>query len=224
MQTSQGNAGAMERRETRTVIRSHPVWTALAVVAVLQGGGFALQRVFLTTAVRPLHHRLSELPLVLGPWTGRDLSLDPNAFPSVGAQEQSERLFTNSTGEAVFVHCAAWMSQDDWTPHIPELCYTGNGWELVQARALTLAGRADAPMVIQHYQEGSHRVAVGYWYQFEKSTYVDRDGGRKLLRSQWGRRDWPPLLKTLLQTDDTEGAEQRLLDLATRLYEWNCAL
>jgi len=40
-----------------------------------------------------------------------------------------------------------------------------------------------------------------------------------------GRKEWPPLVKTLLQTEDVGGdAESRLVELASRIYDFNCDL
>jgi Protein of unknown function (DUF3485) len=223
-QLSPAPAAAAPRNDSNKVGAARYVWIAVAIVAVIQGGGFALERAFFVSRVRPLHHSLAELPLALGPWAAKDQNLDSKTFPSVGAEEQSERLYKTAAGDAIFVHRAAWIVQDDWTPHIPELCYTSNGWELSQSRLAPLADGSGVLIAIQHYQQGTQRAAVAYWYQLDKAAYVDRDGGRKLRRGLWGRRDWPPLVKTLLQTDDTEGAEKRLIELATRVYESNCEL
>jgi hypothetical protein len=55
-------------------------------------------------------------------------------------------------------------------------------------------------------------------------AFVNLDGWRKTRRAQWGRREWPPLIKVQLQSDDSEHAESGILELAASLYEFNCKL
>jgi EpsI family protein len=196
------------------------IWLAVACVTLIQGGGWVVKALFLTSTARPPLHALSDLPQAIGSWSGADLQVDA-AFANVGAVDHNERRYTNSAGAVVFVHRAAWTSQDDWTPHTPELCYTNNGWELLQSETTTLPDAPAVHLVIQHYQQGVQRVAVAYWYQLEAGTYVDRNGARQLHRTLWGRREWPPLVKTLLQTNETSDSQKRLLDLARQIYEFN---
>jgi EpsI family protein len=199
---------------------SRAIWLAVACVALIQGGGWVVKALFLTSTARAPLHALSDLPHVIGPWSGTELQVDA-AFANVGAIDHNERRYSESAGAVVFVHRAAWTSQDDWTPHTPELCYTNNGWELLQSETTTLPDTPAVHLVIQHYQQGVQRVAVAYWYQLEAGTYVDRNGARQLHRTLWGRREWPPLVKTLLQTNETGDVQTRLLDLARRIYEFN---
>ena len=155
---------------------SRSVWLAVACVALIQGGGWVVKALFLTSTARPPLHALSDLPQTIGPWSGSDLQVD-SAFANVGAIDHNERRYANSAGAVVFVHRAAWTSQDDWTPHTPELCYTNNGWELLQSETTTLPDTPAVHLVIQHYQQ-VQRVAVAYWYQLQAGTYVDRNGAR----------------------------------------------
>ena len=132
---------------------SRSVWLAVACVALIQGGGWVVKALFLTSTARPPLHALSDLPQTIGPWSGSDLQVD-SAFANVGAIDHNERRYANSAGAVVFVHRAAWTSQDDWTPHTPELCYTNNGWELLQSETTTLPDAPAVHLVIQHYQQG----------------------------------------------------------------------
>jgi Protein of unknown function (DUF3485) len=202
---------------------SRSIWIAVACVALLQGAAWGVKALFFTSTARPPHHALAELPLAIGPWSGKELQVDP-AFANVGAYDHNERRYADSAGSVIYVHRAAWTSQDDWTPHTADLCYTSNGWELLQSEGRSLPDLPALAFTIQHYQKGSQRVAVAYWYQLEAGTYVDRNGARGLHRTLWGRRQWPPLVKTLLQTDEAEDADKRLVDLARRIYKFNCEL
>jgi hypothetical protein len=212
--------------DRKPVLLTRAIWSAVAVVAVLQGGSIAIERSFFPSAVRLPHHKLSELPLTLGHWTGTEVALDPKTFAVVGAHDQSARVYKNSAdgGDAIFAHCAAFLLQDDWSPHLPEVCYTTNGWELLHSRIVALPGSSSARVAIQTYQQSGQRVMVAYWYQTDQGTYCEREGGRKLRREQWGRSERPPILKTILQTGESDRAEGELLELAAKFYEFNCGL
>jgi hypothetical protein len=196
------------------------VWITLAIVAVTQLPIVAWQRSFVASMVRPQRHVLSELPLAFEHWTGKVTELDPRIFVVIGAEEQINRLYMNPDGAAIAVHCATWTSPNPGTPHGPDDCYSRAGWKLLQSRTMTLPGRPDAPIAEREYERSGERVVVIFWYQMDDRTYVDRVGERTVRRAHWGQREWPPLTKVLLQTDLTDFAEPRLLEIAPRIYEF----
>jgi hypothetical protein len=107
-------------------------------------------------------------------------------------------------------------------PHPPELCYSSNGWALLESRAVTLPDRPRVRISVQRYGRAEQRVVVVYWYQMDDRTYLDRNGERIARKAMWGKRQWPPLTKTLLQTSESEKAESLLLDIAAHIYDFNC--
>jgi hypothetical protein len=225
LQSLRGLPASAPPVEGKPVFLVRTIWTAVAVVVLLQGAGIAIERSFFPSAVRPPHHKLSDLPISLGRWTGTEMALDPTTFAAVEANDQCARVYKISGGgDAVFAHSAAWISQDDWTPHLPEICYAANGWELLQSRTVALPGASNTRIALQTYQQPGKRVVVAYWYQMDHGTYADREDGRKLRREQWGLGERPPTLKTILQTGETDRAESELLELAAKIYEFNCGL
>jgi len=197
------------------------VWIALAAVALVQGTVIAIERSFVPSRVRPLHHPLSDLPLALGSWSGSEVELDARAWDAVGSDQQVNRMYTKPGGSPVSVHCASWMTLDEWTPHPPDLCYTTNGWELLNTQIVALPNNPEARIALQTYTNAGRRVVAAYWYEMDDRTFIDREGARATRRMQWGRREWSPLVKTLLQTEQTPDADSRLLDIAGRIYEFN---
>ena len=168
------------------------VWLALTVLVLVQGAVIAVERSLLQSTVRPLRHAMSDLPLTIGTWSGKDAELDTRTFAAVGADQQINRIWTNPTGDAIVLHCAAWVSADDWTPHVPELCYTGNGWALVQSHLAILPEQPNVSIMVQTYEKSGQRVMSAYWYQLNDRAYVDRNSARRRERHSWaaanGRR------------------------------------
>jgi hypothetical protein len=210
-----------ERPELNTAGVTRFVWIALAVVALVQAAVIAVERSLIPSTVRPLRHAVSEFPLVIEHWTGKEAELDPRIFAKIEADGLINRIYTNPAGETITVHCASWVSTHPGVPHPPELCYTSNGWKLLQARTATLPGRPDVRIAVQKYELSGQRVLVIHWYQMDDRTFVDFDGARTVRRAYWGRRELPPLIKTLLQADDTDHAESDLFGIAAHIYEFN---
>jgi EpsI family protein len=196
------------------------VWITLAMVAVTQLPGFALHTSFVASKVRPPRHQLSELPLVIGPWTGTATELDPRIFAVVGADEQINRLYKNPAGATVTMHCATWTSLNPGMPHGPDLCYGSAGWKLAQSHTRVLPDRPDVTVGVQKFERAGQQVVVVYWYQMDDRAFVDRSGWRRMRRAQWGHLEWPPLSKILLQSTDAEDAEARLQEIATHVYDF----
>jgi hypothetical protein len=204
---------------------SRHVWRALVVVAILEGGVAIYQWSILPSTMRPLRHALGELPLTLGRSTGKDVPVESIVLDAVGAEQQVDRLYTSINGGTVSVHCAAFRPTGDWTPHDPPVCYRTNGWNVLSSSTRSLPDRPHVQIALQTCERPGERVTVAYWYQMEDRTYDDRDGARGVRRSQWGQKDWPPLIKSLLQTNDVGGdADARLIELASQIYDFNCKL
>jgi hypothetical protein len=198
------------------------VWMTLGLVVLSQGGVLALESLFVPSEVRSPRHPLSELALRIGRWTGHEAAVDQKIFAGLGADDVINRSYENSAGGVVTVHCATWILATVSTPHPPDLCYSSNGWELLESHTVVLPDRPGARIAIQKYGWSGQRVVVAYWYQLDDRTYLDRDGERLAWRSLWGKKWWPPLTKTLLQTNESEQAEARLLEIALPIYDFHC--
>jgi Protein of unknown function (DUF3485) len=200
------------------------VWIALAalLVAVSNGGLLALQR-SITPAPRPLRQSLEGQPFKLGRWKGTAVPSTRESDAAVGAEQMINRQY-ELDGELVYVHCAAWSSLEEWTPHHPDGCYRDAGWEVVRAWTESLPAHSEIPIALRTFERAGNRVTVAFWYQIGKQVYFDRNGGRVVHRALWGAREHPPLVKTLLQTSSYDVDAKKLLELAQLHYERNCGL
>src|SRR5579864_5258372 len=82
----------------RALFRAKYIWAAIAVVALLQVGVAAMRRTFVAAEVRPLRHQLTELPMTLGQWKGKDVTLEKRIVDAVGADQLVDRMYTHSDG------------------------------------------------------------------------------------------------------------------------------
>jgi hypothetical protein len=208
----------------RTLATPKFIWMAIAILVLLQAGVVALRWSFVSSTVRPLRHELAELPRTLGKWTGKDVSLDRRIVEAVGADQLVDRLYADADGTKFTVSSAVWLSPSEWVPHRPHLCYAANGWKPVRSQIVALPNRPKASIAVDTYEQSGERIVVGYWYQLEEFTYIDRVGARGARTALWGKRQWSPLIKTLIQTSESDAAESKLVEIASHIYEFNCGL
>src|SRR5579863_8609312 len=143
------------------------VWTAVAVVAVLQLGVAGMRHSFVSSEVRPLHRQLAELPMTLGDWTGKDVTLEKRIVDAVGADQLVDRAYTYRDGTKLTASCAVWLSPTEWVPHRPPLCYAANGWKSIQSQSLALPNHPEVKIAVDTFEQSGARIVVAYWYQLE---------------------------------------------------------
>jgi EpsI family protein len=187
-------------------------------------GGRLVSLGYTQGTVIPPRQPLRELPLALGTWRGADVEADEKVLHAVGADQIVTRSFTSSTGGQIALHAALWLDPDQWTPHLPKICYLGAGWKIVEEKTVLLEreGEPDVPVRLMTLEQQGQRIQTLHWYQRGENVYTDRNGARAARRRLWGESQWPPLIKVLLQTSayDKKQSESRLRELAAFLLDW----
>jgi len=198
---------------------------AVFLVATIHAGVMLIGREYVPGEVVVPERKLSALPMQLGSWQGQQTDLDPRVFRSIGAHSVINREYTNTTGSKVVLHAVLADEYTDGVPHYPQVCYGGNGWEIVDQKDLEVEPAAGLPAGARLLtaDRDEERILVLYWYQFGKNSFVDRDSYRFARREFWGKKKWPPVVKVLLQVSalpDKEQAEARLREFAALVREW----
>ncbi len=175
------------------------------------------------TEIRMPSPSLQELPEILGPWRGREVALDPRVTAAVRAMEVVDRSYEKEGGGRVMLEVAAFDSNELDPPHMPQVCYTKAGWVIKNQKDLQFKheGTACAARLLSLEQEGQH-VHVLYWYQLDAAQVLD---AREMRAERWklfGRREWPPLIKVMIQTSLAEpaDAEEQMLAFASAVFAW----
>ena len=170
---------------------------------------------------------VNDLPITLGKWEGVDSDANKEVFEYFDADSFVNRIYRNSRGEAVALHIALFTDRDKWAPHHPPMCYTRSGWEVEESAQNVFVESEDSieARLMMCHRLGD-RVATLYWYQMGDLIYFDRDTARDARRELFGAKEWPPIVKVLLQTqmDDPELAKQRLADIASKVRDWTVKL
>ncbi|MFH1678450.1 MAG: exosortase C-terminal domain/associated protein EpsI [Candidatus Omnitrophota bacterium] len=73
---------------------------------------------------------LSNIPLEIGEWKGKDLSLSERTYEILGTRDVLTREYTNPRGESVGLSIVR-SGSDRSAFHPPEICYLGGGLELL---------------------------------------------------------------------------------------------
>lgn len=200
------------------------IYRSILLSVTLIGGHFLVQSIergYSFGHVVPPSRELSEVPLQIGIWRGEELPEDPRLRKFMQARGGIDRVYTSDSGASVMVH-AVWT--DDYIRvHFPDQCYREAGWISTGERAVEIEppGQAVFPARIQTFRRDRQEIQVLYWFQLGDHFFFDRWRHRDLRREVlWGRREWPPLMKFMLQTpvDGLGHSEEALRDIASQIY------
>jgi EpsI family protein len=111
---------------------------------------------------------LSNFPLELGSWHGRELPLDRETLKVVAVDDYLNRVYQAPAGGAVGLYVGYYQSQQTGDViHSPKNCLPGSGWQPVTAGRLSifLPNGALAPVNLYVIEKGLDRQLVLYWYQ-----------------------------------------------------------
>jgi EpsI family protein len=116
----------------------------------------------------PHSQPLNVFPEAIGPWTGRDIAIDPAIISVLGHGDFLSRAYTE-TGETmpITLFIGYFPTQrTGQTIHSPKHCLPGAGWTFDSARYTTITGRDGRPYRVGEYviSNGDARQFVIYWY------------------------------------------------------------
>lgn len=194
------------------------------VLVVFQGGAYVLLNRAKSSEVRPLHGTLSDIPFEIGQWQGETQEFDEEIEKTVGARHAISRRYINATGDRqISLHVGEWDSLKTPTlPHPPGICYPANGATIVR-REPVMIGESDpveAELMVFEFKQA--RSMVLYWYAWDDVVCTTRGDACLARLKMIGSRQWPPVVKVMLDTitvpNETE-AKEALVDLGNEIRE-----
>jgi len=108
-----------------------------------------------TTPISPA--ALERLPLQIGDWMGREVPLDEAIVRATDTDAHINRSYSrNNASQYISLYIASGVKARDLMPHRPEVCYTGNGWTLIDKRSkeLPLSDGTELPCNIMQFSRG----------------------------------------------------------------------
>jgi EpsI family protein len=200
------------------------IFVAAAVLLAINIGVYLVKGRGMPTQPAQLDMQVQELPRQLGPWTAEDRPLDPNIFKAIGAAMAIDRRYQDAKKTVIDLHTAVFLDYGVRTLHPPELCYSGAGFQVNDARTVDLGpeGGTPHPARLLTLDREGQQIYCLYWYQIGDATFFNGDGQRTQVRSFRGRTTRPPMIKVMLQTvaASPAEAEQRLTGFAAPVLAW----
>ena len=119
--------------------------------------------------VVPQHLPLSSFPAQLAGWDSTQVELDKDTLQVLGSGDFLERVYQDPNGKlpSVDLFFAYFPSQRAGeTPHSPQHCLPGSGWNPDQNSRVTLSLPGHAPFPANRYviSKGESRRLVLYWF------------------------------------------------------------
>lgn len=119
--------------------------------------------------VFPPRLQLQQFPRELGPWTGTDVTIEPDVLEVLGPGDFLLRVYQNAEKPQPYIdlYIAYFPSQRTGdTIHSPKNCLPGAGWTPVASERESLSLPGHAPFPVNRYviAKGDARQLVLYWY------------------------------------------------------------
>ncbi len=193
---------------------------AIVVVVVTWVAVAWVKRGYMCDEIEPLKRDLAELPVQIGEWKGSPYETSEELVGRLHALALVDREYKKANAEPVMLH-AVW-TDDYMVMHLPEQCYTLNGWRIDRSEDLKIpvAEGVEFNARLFTFERQGHVIKVLHWYQLGERTFFSNVAFR-LARQQlcWGEKKWPALTKVMLQTTaESMQAEVRIKQFAAYLY------
>ncbi|ADV63608.1 EpsI family protein [Isosphaera pallida ATCC 43644] len=148
----------------------HRAILGMAMLAIGLGGEQALEAM-VATERPPLKASLSELPMTLGTWVGRDAPMAPEVIEQSQCTEYVSRRYEDSRRPGRVVQL--WINYSEFglnMRHSPEICLPSSGWSRDDSRCrveqVRDPGSPEGRLTISllAYAKNETRQTVGFWY------------------------------------------------------------
>jgi EpsI family protein len=173
------------------------------------------------TEVIPPHLPLSSFPAQLQNWDSTEIVQDEKTLAVLGHGDFKERLYQDPAGKSPWVDLflAYFPSQRAGeTPHSPQHCLPGSGWNPEENTRVTLSQCGHAPFPANRYviSKGEDRRLVLYWFwahdrgvasEYWAKYYLVKDAIR-MNRSDGGM---VRLVTPILPGETPDDAEKRII-------------
>jgi len=138
------------------------------VPALILAGGFLLVQSVGRQRPMPLRVPLSELPLEMEGYRGREFTISEEEQRVAGMSSYVSRAYTQDSLPAFWVYVGYYENQTQGrTIHSPKNCLPGAGWEPLESAEVRLqtAGGTEVPANRYLLANKDQRALVLYWYQ-----------------------------------------------------------
>lgn len=170
------------------------IWILAVLILISTGVTYRVLKSFTADTVINLPIPLKTIPMLIGNWTGMDLSIPTitrEYMEKNFADDYISRRYTNSKTQAwadiYIVYCAS--KPGSMLGHQPRVCYPGNGWihDSTEKKQLLTRGGRKIPCLIHRF----HKPAPAYDETVILNFYIVNGilaTNQKGFSGVWGRR------------------------------------
>jgi EpsI family protein len=147
------------RRHSRTISFALLIMTLLGVY---------------TVALRPrvivAETRFDTLDRNIGSLVGTDLRFDESVYDVLNADANLLRAYRSSEGDGLWLYIGYYgTAKGGRASHLPQFCYTGQGWSIEKWDLLDLDPSGEARINRMLVKQGARRQLVYFWFQSEST-------------------------------------------------------
>ena len=192
----------------------------ICVLVLASCGAMSWVESLFEVTIRQPNVNIHSLPMEISDWQGEEVALDEEVVRFAGAGASISRLYTQAGNVPVAVYAAVWDHPsvvDDICPHPPMICYPNAGWTLERQEIVPLNDSLD--VCLSEFSRAGDKLVTAHWYQLGDLHYTDSLSARAAMRHLWGKKEWSPVVKILLQTQSAsiEDAQSRLVEIANEV-------
>lgn len=176
--------------------------------------------------------RLDRIPLEMGPLTGEDLRFEQSVYQELNADGNVFRNYLTRDGQIANVYIGYYgTAKGGRASHVPQYCYTGQGWAIEKWDLTSLDASPRGPRPINRLivNRGAERMLVYFWFQTESvvmATGVDLNVNKFLGRLFHNRSDGAlvrvsmriPAGQDQETEDTTKGFSHMLIPLISKFW------
>ncbi len=155
-------------RSSQSPTRVGTSFPLLACLALLGAAGVVTHQVSQRQEIIPERPRFASFPMGLGDWKGVRGELEPDVESYLGVDDYLLSDYAKGDSKPVNLYVAYYSSQRKGvSPHSPQVCIPGGGWQITQFARTTYANQAsglELPYNRVVIERGSDKQIVYYWF------------------------------------------------------------
>ena len=156
---------------------------------------------------------LASLPRTVGSWHSVEVPVESAVESVLRADYNVQRAYVSAGAPPVWLYLGYYGTERGGRPeHVPRGCYTGAGWDIESARALSADDGTKRRMNEYLVERAGERQLVHFWYRSARSTGmiggIDQRLDQILGRIETGRADGA-LIRVSMALDGVGESEAR---------------
>jgi len=153
------------------MLRQHPIAISMAL---LMGAASVAFPIAWGSEVVVSKVNLDQIPRQILGLTGRDDHFEESVYTALNADYNLLREYHGVPFRQVWLYLGYYGTARGGRPgHIPQACYTGQGFSIVEWTKVAAPGRPEVMLNKMHVKRGNDHQLVLFWYQSKDTILAD---------------------------------------------------